>query len=92
MVEGYPGLYRDVQTYPKERIAFMLQDSRAPVLLTNLSLLPKLPAHERAQAESIRQSVRPYSGPGLTDTVRGLRPANDRPVPDAHRLLDHAEV
>ncbi|HVS52166.1 MAG TPA: MupA/Atu3671 family FMN-dependent luciferase-like monooxygenase [Opitutaceae bacterium] len=35
-------------TYPKERIAFMLQDSRAPVLVTQLSLLPKLPAHQAA--------------------------------------------
>jgi natural product biosynthesis luciferase-like monooxygenase protein len=31
--------------YPKERIAYMLQDSEAPVLLTQLSLLPKLPPH-----------------------------------------------
>jgi natural product biosynthesis luciferase-like monooxygenase protein len=35
-------------TYPKERIAFMLQDSQAPVLLTQLSLLPKLGAHQAA--------------------------------------------
>jgi natural product biosynthesis luciferase-like monooxygenase protein len=34
--------------YPKERIAFMLQDSQAPVLLTNLALLPKLPPHQAA--------------------------------------------
>ena len=32
--------------YPKERIAYMLQDSAAPVLLTQLSLLPKLPPHQ----------------------------------------------
>ena len=31
--------------YPKERIAYMLQDSEAPVLLTQLSHLPKLPPH-----------------------------------------------
>lgn len=31
--------------YPKERIAYMLQDSEASVLLTQLSLLPKLPPH-----------------------------------------------
>ena len=35
-------------TYPKERIAFMLQDSQAPVLITQLSLLPKLPSHQAA--------------------------------------------
>lgn len=34
--------------YPKERIAFMLQDSAAPVLLTQFSLLPKLPPHQAA--------------------------------------------
>ncbi len=35
-------------TYPKERIAFMLQDSQAPVLITQLSLLGKLPPHQAA--------------------------------------------
>ncbi len=35
-------------TYPKERIAFMLQDSQAPVLLTQMRLLSKLPRHEAA--------------------------------------------
>ncbi len=35
-------------TYPKERIAFMLQDSQAPVLVTQSSLLPKLPSHAAA--------------------------------------------
>jgi natural product biosynthesis luciferase-like monooxygenase protein len=34
--------------YPKERIAYMLQDSAAPVLLTQLALLPRLPAHQAA--------------------------------------------
>ncbi|HWA25816.1 MAG TPA: MupA/Atu3671 family FMN-dependent luciferase-like monooxygenase [Lacunisphaera sp.] len=34
--------------YPKERLAFMLQDSGATVLLTQLSLLPKLPPHQAA--------------------------------------------
>ncbi len=34
--------------YPKERIAFMLQDSQAPVLLTNLALMSKLPPHQAA--------------------------------------------
>jgi non-ribosomal peptide synthetase component F len=35
-------------TYPRERIAFMLQDSQAPLLVTQLSLLPKLAAHQAA--------------------------------------------
>ncbi len=34
--------------YPKERIGFMLQDSQAPVLITQLDLLPKLPPHQAA--------------------------------------------
>jgi amino acid adenylation domain-containing protein len=32
-------------SYPKERIALMLEDSQAPVLLTRQSLIEKLPAH-----------------------------------------------
>lgn len=35
-------------TYPKERLAFMLQDSEAPVVLTQLSLLAKMPPHAAA--------------------------------------------
>ncbi len=32
--------------YPAERLAYMIQDSRTPVLLTQASLLPRLPVHE----------------------------------------------
>jgi natural product biosynthesis luciferase-like monooxygenase protein len=32
-------------TYPKERIGFMIQDSGAPVILTQLNMMPRLPAH-----------------------------------------------
>ena len=35
-------------TYPKERIAFMIQDSEAPVIVTQLRLLPGLPPHRAA--------------------------------------------
>lgn len=35
-------------TYPKERLAFMLQDSQARVLVTHTSMLPRLPAHQAA--------------------------------------------
>ncbi|MDO8544836.1 MAG: LLM class flavin-dependent oxidoreductase [Opitutaceae bacterium] len=35
-------------TYPKERIGFMLHDSQAPVLVSQLSLLRKLPPHQAA--------------------------------------------
>jgi len=33
-------------TYPPERLAFMLADSQAPILLTQASLLPHLPQHQ----------------------------------------------
>jgi amino acid adenylation domain-containing protein len=33
-------------TYPPERLAFMLEDSQAPVLLTQSALLDSLPAHQ----------------------------------------------
>lgn len=33
-------------TYPRERIAFMLEDAGAPVLLTQARLLPSLPPHK----------------------------------------------
>ncbi|HVU35199.1 MAG TPA: MupA/Atu3671 family FMN-dependent luciferase-like monooxygenase [Opitutaceae bacterium] len=35
-------------TYPKERLGFMLQDSRAPVVVTELGMLSRLPRHEAA--------------------------------------------
>jgi natural product biosynthesis luciferase-like monooxygenase protein len=35
-------------TYPKERLAYMLQDSQARVLVTHTSMLPRLPAHQTA--------------------------------------------
>ena len=31
--------------FPRERLAFMLQDAQVPVLLTQQSLLSELPAH-----------------------------------------------
>ena len=34
--------------YPPERLAFMLDDARAPVLLTHSTLLDRLPEHRRA--------------------------------------------
>lgn len=34
--------------YPKERLAFMLQDSQAPVLVTQGALLPRVPNHQAA--------------------------------------------
>jgi amino acid adenylation domain-containing protein len=39
--------------YPAERLAFMLEDSQAPVLLTSSQLLPVLPAMEMMAAEIV---------------------------------------
>ncbi len=59
-------------TYPKERLAFMLQDSEAPVVLTQTRLLAKLPAHqatvicldgERSNGEGIRADIEPIQAP-----------------------------
>lgn len=33
-------------TYPKERLAYMLQDSQAPILVTQLRMLDRLPPHQ----------------------------------------------
>lgn len=33
-------------TYPKERLAFMLQDTKTPVLLTEKSLVERIPSHQ----------------------------------------------
>src|SRR2546423_37832 len=41
--------------YPQERLAFMLQDSQAPVLLTNESLLDRLPPYAGAVVALDRQ-------------------------------------
>ena len=59
-------------TYPKERIAFMLQDSQAPVLLTQLSLLPKLPPHQAAVIcvdESANAGTEPPQGDANASSV-----------------------
>ncbi len=53
--------------YPKERLAYMLQDSQAPVLVTHLSMVPRLPAHQAAVVcvdEEVGQGVRDPGQPG----------------------------
>lgn len=56
--------------YPKERIAFMLQDSQAPVLLTQLGLVAKLPAHQAAVIclDEVLRSVAPATMPVAVET------------------------
>jgi len=61
-VDGYPGLYRDVQTYLKERIREVLTGSSHPIVIRiygdELGIL-------REKAEEVRQKLSEI--PGLTD-------------------------
>ena len=61
--------------YPKERLAFMLADTAAPVLLTQRSLLAKLPSHQAAVICVDEDSV-----------VRATCPRSD----DQHGQVDRA--
>jgi CzcA family heavy metal efflux pump len=62
MVEGYPGLYRDVQTYLKERIREVLTGSSHPIVIRiygqDLNVL-------RAKAAEVKDKLGAI--PGLTD-------------------------
>ncbi len=62
MVDGYPGLYRDVQTYLKERIREVLTGSSHPIVIRiygqDLDVL-------RAKAAEVEDKLRAI--PGLTD-------------------------
>ena len=40
---------RSIPSYPRERLAFMLEDADAPVLVTHAALLDRLPAHDAAR-------------------------------------------
>ena len=59
--------------YPQERLAFMLEDSRSPVLLTQQRLVDSLPAH---QAEVIcvdadMETIAQESGENLNTNISG---------------------
>ncbi len=62
VVDGYPGLYRDVQTYLKERIREVLTGSSHPIVVRiygqDMAIL-------RAKAEEVRQKLAAIDG--LTD-------------------------
>ncbi len=47
-------------TYPKERLAFMLADAQAPVILMQKKLIEKLPEH-KAQIVYIETSLQNFS-------------------------------
>jgi CzcA family heavy metal efflux pump len=63
MVDGYPGLYRDVQTYLKERIREVLTGSSHPIVIRiygqDLDVL-------RAKAAEVEEKL--ASIPGITDS------------------------
>ena len=60
-------------TYPPERLAFMLEDSQAPVLLTQAHLVAGLPAH-RARWSAWILTGRPWP-----DTATTMRSVGSRP-------------
>jgi non-ribosomal peptide synthetase component F len=56
--------------YPRERLAFMLDDAAAPVLLTHSALAGRLPAHRadsvRVDADAAAIAAQPASAPAVT--------------------------
>ena len=56
--------------YPPERLAFMLEDAQAPLLLTQSALIGRLPAHGlrvvRLDADWIDFAARPTTAPAIT--------------------------
>jgi amino acid adenylation domain-containing protein/non-ribosomal peptide synthase protein (TIGR01720 family) len=62
-------------TYPKERIAFFLQDSRAPVLLTQEHLLSDLPPHG-ARSLCLDATFAAVAAEPTTAPKGTVRPAN----------------
>ena len=76
--------------FPRERLAFMLQDAQVPVLLTQQSLLSELPAHSAravcldADWETIAQESAENLAGGVTPSIwlisftRQAQPGNQR--------------
>ncbi|MDB6053781.1 MAG: amino acid adenylation enzyme/thioester reductase family protein [Verrucomicrobiales bacterium] len=63
--------------YPRERLSFMLTDSRAPVLLTMESLAASLPEHgaRTIHLDSHRATIGKESSENLPDEVKGANAA-----------------
>ncbi|HTL67387.1 MAG TPA: MupA/Atu3671 family FMN-dependent luciferase-like monooxygenase [Lacunisphaera sp.] len=62
-------------TYPAERLAFMLQDSAAPVVLTQLRMLSRLPAH-RAVTICVDAEEPVATGPAVEPPAPALQPSH----------------
>ena len=86
--------------YPPERLAFMLDDARAPLLLTQSALLDRLPAHVRRivrlDADWPRIAARAHNRPGRRPRPATTPPTSSTPqAPPAPRrasLVDHAAI
>ncbi len=62
-------------TYPRERLAFLLEDTGAPVLLTQERLLASLPEH-RARVLVLDTGWAPIAREPVDDPAGGARPAD----------------
>jgi natural product biosynthesis luciferase-like monooxygenase protein len=61
-------------TYPQERLALMLEDAGARVLLTQAALEPRLSAHAARRVLVDAQPVPPAGAPQLANPRSGVRP------------------
>ena len=62
-------------TYPQERLAFMLEDTQAPVLLTQQRLLARLPAHQ-AQVLCLDTDWQAIDHESKTNLISGVQAHN----------------
>ncbi|MCA2554408.1 MAG: amino acid adenylation domain-containing protein, partial [Microcystis sp. M04BS1] len=64
--------------YPQERLQFMLEDSQVPLLLTQSSLIDKLPNHQAKTVflAEIWQEIKPMNWDNLTGKVTASNLAN----------------
>jgi amino acid adenylation domain-containing protein len=62
-------------TYPKERLAFLLEDAQVPVLLTQSSLIDQLPSHQ-AQVICLDTDWEMNSQLSSENRVSGVKPEN----------------
>ena len=62
--------------YPKERLAFMLQDTQAPVLLTQQRLVSGLPEHQARDGVDWTATGGPSHGEAADDLIDGAAAAN----------------
>src|SRR5437899_7241720 len=81
LVEGYPGLYRDVQTYLKERIKEVLTGAKQSIVVRTYGPDLEVLRHTAADVERALGGI-----PGLVD----LKMEVHRPVPQVEVKVDLA--